>query len=425
MLYMVKNANIVTMDKDRPKASAAVVNGKYFAYVGDEAGALNYLQRNCFVDVQTIDCHGHLVLPGFNDSHMHYLHYVKTKIHVDLVGTASIRELLDRMKSGLKDYDPCSGLWHVGEGWNQDYFQDEKRFPTKDDLDRVSADYPIMVQRSCGHIGCLNSKALELFDIQASAPAEYLKYAERGEDGSFNGVIKENLFDYFKLKLPAPSYEALADMMVDCQKDLFAVGITSVQSDEYNYTPEVTFFLLQEALRKKSEDGSFKLRLGSQALYFDPEKLKEAFSKGYDHTFGNESVKITATKLLADGSLGARTAFMRQPYADDPSTKGLATFTQEGLDEMVMLSHQNNTPAIIHAIGDGAISMCLDAIEKAQNAMPYLKPRHGIVHCQVTDKAMIKRFKELDVVAFIQPVFIDYEMHIIYERVGKDLAQPS
>lgn len=425
MLYLVKNANIATMNKDQPKATAAVVNGKYFAYVGDEKGAELYLRNNFPGDYEELDCSGKLIIPGFNDSHMHYLHYVKTKMHVNLVGVSSLSELIERMRSGLKTYDYSSGLWHVGEGWNQDQFQDEKRFPTKYDLDEISSEYPIMIQRSCGHVGCLNSKALQLFNITDSAPPEYLKYAERGSDGTFNGIIKENLFDYFKLKLPAPSYEKLADMMAEYQYDMFAAGITSVQSDEYNYTPEGTFFLLQDLLRKKAEENSFKLRLGSQALYFKPEQLQSAFNKGYDHTFGNDSVKITATKLLADGSLGARTAYMRNPYADDPSTRGLATFTQEELDEMVMLSHQNNTPAIIHAIGDGAIQMCLDAIEKAQKAMPYLKPRHGIVHCQVTDKAMIKKFKELNVIAYIQPVFIDYDMHIIYERVGKELAETS
>lgn len=425
MQYMLKNANIVTMDKERPSACAAIVNGKYFAYIGDEKGAIQYAQTHFLNQFETIDCAGKLVLPGFNDSHMHYLHYVKTKIHVDLVGTSSISQLLERMTNGLKDYDAASGLWYVGEGWNQDYFEDEKRFLTKKDLDTISTDYPIMIQRACGHIGCLNSKALELFDMEEVGAAEYREYAELDKDGTLNGVIKENLFDYFKAKLPAPSYETLVDMMVEYQQDMFAVGITSVQSDEYNYTPEGTFFSLQEMLRKRAEDGSFKLRLGSQALYFKPELLQSAFDKGYDHTFGNDTVKITATKLLADGSLGARTAYMRKPYTDDPSTRGLASFTQEALDEMVMISHKNNTPALIHAIGDGAIEMCLNAIEKAQKSMPYLKPRHGIVHCQVTDRAMIKRFKDLDVIAFIQPIFIDYDMNIIYDRVGKEMAETS
>lgn len=425
MVLWIKNAKIATMDAEKPRASSAVVNGKYFTYVGDEEGAKACLDGLGDPDIRTIDLQGRLLIPGFNDSHMHYLHYVKTKIHVDLVGVSSMSELLERMKRSLKDYDPASGLWFVGEGWNQDYFQDEKRFPTCQDLDQITRDYPLMIQRACGHIGCLNSKALELFDWNTKEALEYTKYAELDEAGNRNGVIKENLFDYFKLKLPAPSAEALVDRMIDCQKDLFEAGITSVQSDEYNYIPEGLFFTLQELLRIASEEGRLKLRLSGQALYFKPEALRYAFEKGYDHTFGNDTLNISATKLLADGSLGARTALMRKPYVDDPSTRGLAMFTQEELDELVFISHRNNTPAIIHAIGDGAIQMCLDAIQKAREAMPYLKPRHGIVHCQVTDQALIRRFKELDVIAYIQPVFIDYDMNIIYERVGRELAESS
>jgi predicted amidohydrolase YtcJ len=356
---------------------------------------------------------------------MHYLHYVKTKIHVDLVGTSSLAELIGRMQESYRSYDPGSGLWFVGEGWNQDYFEDEKRFPTRHDLDRITTEHPVMIQRACGHIGCLNSKALELFDMSTKEAVEYRKYAETDKTGALTGVIKENLFDYFKSKLPAPSVETLTDMMIEYQKDMFEAGITSVQSDEYNYVPEGFFFTLQELLCIAAEERRLKLRLSSQALYFKPEALAYAFEKGYDHTFGNDTLHISATKLLADGSLGARTAYMRQPYADDPSTRGLSMFTQAELDEMVAISHRNNTPAIIHAIGDGAIEMCLNAIEKARKAMPYLAPRHGIVHCQVTDKALIHRFKELDVIAYIQPVFIDYDMNIIYDRVGRDLAESS
>ncbi|HPF18727.1 MAG: amidohydrolase [Bacillota bacterium] len=425
MIQWITNANIATMDARNARASSAVVNGKYFAYVGDEEGAKAYLDNQKDRDIRIIDLQGKLLIPGFNDSHMHYLHYVKTKIHVDLVGTSSLTELLERMKQSLESYDPDSGLWFVGEGWNQDYFADEKRFPTREDLDQITTEYPVMIQRACGHIGCLNSKALELFDMETKEAVEYRKYAEVGENGQLTGVIKENLFDYFKSKMPAPSVETLVEMMIEYQKDLFEAGITSVQSDEYNYVPEGLFFTLQELLRIASEERRFKLRLSSQALYFKPDALQYAFSKGYDHTFGNHTLHISATKLLSDGSLGARTALMRQPYADDPSTKGLAMFTQEELDEMVAISHRNNTPAVIHAIGDGAIQMCLDAIERAQKAMPYLKPRHGIVHCQVTDAALIRRFKELDVVAYIQPVFIDYDMNIIYDRVGKELAESS
>ncbi|MGI6719534.1 MAG: amidohydrolase [Anaerovoracaceae bacterium] len=425
MILWIKNARIATMDEDSPEASSAVVNGKYFAYVGDEAGAKQYVESQPDRDVRELDAGQRRIIPGFNDSHMHYLHYVKTKIHVDLTGTTSMRELIDRMREGLRHYDPNSGLWFVGEGWNHDFFEDEKRFPTRRDLDLISTEHPIMVQRACSHIGCLNSKALELFDMTTKEAVEYSKYADVDETGEMTGVIKESLFDYFKSKMPAPSIEALVEMMIDYQSDLFESGITSVQSDEYNYTPEGTFFELQDRLRREAEQKRLRLRISGQALYFKPDALEEAFANGYDHTYGNPTLHISSTKLLVDGSLGARTALMRQPYADDPETSGLAMFTQEELDELVMISHRNNTPAVIHAIGDKAIEMCLNAIERARKTMPYLTPRHGIVHCQVTDMDLIQRFKELDVVAYIQPVFIDYDMNIIYDRVGRELAETS
>ena len=366
MSLLIKNANIATMDSEQPRAQAAVVTGKYFAYVGTEEGAKEYIAAHNDGVCEEVDCGGQLLLPGFNDSHMHFLHYVKTRIHVDLVGCTSLKEVLDRMKEAYKTFDKSDGLWFVGEGWNQDYFTDEKRFLTKDDLDTITTDWPIMIQRTCGHVGVLNSKGIEMFDMSQGEGLKYKEYAEVGPDGKLNGVIKENLFDYMKTTLPAPSLEKLMDLMEKHQYDLFEKGLTSVQSDEGNYTPAGRYHDLQKLMRERAEKGTFKLRLASQMLYFNAEKLKWAFSEGYDTSFGNDTVKISCTKLLSDGSLGARTALMRKPYADDASTTGLALWTQEGLNEMVEISQRQNVPVAVHAIGDGAVEMVINAVEAAQ-----------------------------------------------------------
>ena len=175
MSLLIRNANIATMDSEQPRAKAAVVTGKYFAYVGTEEGAKEYIAAHNDGTCEEVDCGGQLLLPGFNDSHMHFLHYVKTCIHVDLVGCTSLKEVLDRMKKAWETFDTKDGLWFVGEGWNQDYFTDEKRFPTKEDLDTITADWPIMIQRTCGHVGVLNSKGIELFDM---SQGEGLKYKD-------------------------------------------------------------------------------------------------------------------------------------------------------------------------------------------------------------------------------------------------------
>ena len=429
MSLWIKNANIATMDSENPTACSAIVVDEFFAYVGSEEGAAEYLKEHPVSDLEILDMQGQFVMPGFNDSHMHYLHYAKAKKGaVDLYGCTSLKEVIDRMKKGFAEqYDKNSGLWLSGEGWNHDYFTDEKRFPNSKDLDAVTTEYPMIVMRTCFHVATLNSKAMELLNINKDTVAQYGAFAETYPDGTPNGVIKEHVFDNIKANLPAPGLEQLMEMMVECQEDLFSYGITSIQSDDFKYTPDGVAYDMMAMIRDASEQGRYKVRMAEQALLMSKQEVDQFFDeKGFDDSYGNRSFKISCVKILSDGSLGARTALMRKPYADDPSTCGLAIFkTQEELDYIVLKAHRNNMAAAIHAIGDGAVEMCLNSIERARREMPYLHPRHGIVHCQITDKEQIRRFKELDVIAYIQPVFIDYDMHIVFDRVGKELADTS
>jgi len=428
MSLWIKNANIATMDSENPKAESAVVIGDFFAYVGTEAGAEAFLAEHPQAELEVVDCEGQFLIPGFNDSHMHYMHYVKAKkLSVDLGGCTSMAELVQRMKDGFaNNYDKNSGLWLMGEGWNDSYFTDEKRFPTSKDLDAVTTEYPMLVMRTCFHVGTMNSKAMEVLGINRETVKAFGEFAETYEDGEPNGIIKENVLDDIKSNLPAPSLETLLQMMIDCQQDMFELGLTSIQSDDVKYTPEGMSFDMMKLIREAFEDGRMKLNFAEQALYTEKETVDEFFAKGFDDSFGNRKMKITCIKVLADGSLGARTALMRKPYYDDPTTTGLAIYeNQEDLDYIVMKAHENNMAAAIHAIGDGAVEMCLKAIERARREMPHLHPRHGIVHCQITDKEQVQRFKDLDVIAYIQPVFIDYDMHIVFDRVGKELGDTS
>ncbi|MBQ7795734.1 MAG: amidohydrolase [Lachnospiraceae bacterium] len=429
MSLWIKNANIATMDREHPKAEAAVVMDGFFAYVGTEEGAEEFVKAHPAEQFEIVDCDGQFLMPGFNDSHMHYLHYAKAKKGaVNLSGCTSLKEVLDRMKHGLEhQYDKESGLWLTGEGWNHDYFADEKRFPNSKDLDTVTTEYPMIIMRTCFHVAVLNSKAMELLNINKETVKQYGAFAETYEDGEPNGVIKENVLDDMKSNLPAPGLEALLEMMIECQEDLFAAGITSVQSDDFKYTSDGKAYEMMSLIREASEQGRFKLRMAEQALLTEKATVDEFFDeKGFDDSYGNRSFKFSCVKILTDGSLGARTALMRKPYEDDPTTCGLAIYEkQEDLDYIVMKAHRNNMAAALHAIGDGAVDMCLNAIERARREMPHLHPRHGIVHCQITDKEQIRRFKELDVIAYIQPVFIDYDMHIVFDRVGKELGDTS
>ena len=421
MEYIIKNAVIATMDKENPFAEAAVVKDGKFAFCGAQSEA----EETVSPDAKVLDCDGKFVMPSFNDSHMHYLHYVKTKLSVDLCGSTSVDDIVEKMSTAFEHFDRESGLWLVGEGWNQDYFTSgERRFPNAKDLDKISSEYPVLIMRACYHIGVLNTKAMELMGLDAAKAAELGAFCEVDENGEPTGIIKENYFDDVKSRLPYPGLEVLVKMMLDCQNDLYEQGITAVQSDDMKYAPEGKAYDLLDELKAASLDGRLKVHYAEQALSQTKEEVDDWFCHEH-YKMRDGSFKVSCLKLISDGSLGARTAFMKKPYADDASTRGIAIYSQEELSSFVLEAQKRNTPAAIHAIGDGAMEMCLNAIENAQKAVPEYSPRHAIVHCQITSKEQVDRLANLGIIALTQPVFIDYDMHIVYDRAGKDLAETS
>lgn len=421
MEYIIRNAKIATMDKENPFAEAAVIKDGIFSFCGSTEGAESAASEGAKI----LDFGGRLMMPSFNDSHMHYLHYVKTKLSVSLRGTVSVEDIVRKMSTALEHFDRASGLWLIGEGWNHDYFTEgEKRFPTAADLDRISADYPVLIMRTCYHVGVLNTKAMVLIGLDSEKAKELGAFCEVDENGNPNGVIKENYFDEVKSKLPYPNLSTLVKMMLESQNDLFEQGITAIQSDDMKYAPEGQAYELLDELKKASLDGRLSVHYAQQALSQTKEEVDDWFS--HEHYKWREgSFKVSCLKIISDGSLGARTAFMKEPYADDPSTRGIPIYTREELDGFVLEAQKRNTPAAVHAIGDGAMEMCLNAIENAKNAYPEYSPRHAIVHCQITSEEQKKRLCRLGIIPLTQPVFIDYDMHIVYDRAGKELAESS
>ena len=420
-MQLLKNGVIATMDPARPLAQAAVVEGDRFAWVGTGEEAEDFVRRYSHGPWETVDLEGGFVMPGFNDSHLHFIHYVKTKLSVDLFGVSSLAELQARMRRGLEGFDGSGGRWLLGEGWNQELFTDGKRFPTRRDLDQVSTQCPILILRGCFHVGVLNSKALELLGIDRDTVERYGVFAEREADGSPNGVVKENVLDDIKAAVPSIGLEDLLEQVVRAQEDLFALGLTSIQSDDFKYAPAEAPYALMEGLRCLAESGRMKLRLSEQALLTEPETLEEFFARGGAEYGGGSRFRISTVKILADGSLGARTAYLREDYADAPGQRGLPIYEdQEGLDRLVLAAHRRGLPVAVHAIGDGGAEMVLRAVERARREIPWLSPRHGMVHCQIMDGGQLRRMKELEMTAFVQPVFINGDMHIAPARLGAE-----
>jgi predicted amidohydrolase YtcJ len=415
------NGNIYTMDKPS-HADAFVVEGNKFVYVGSQSGAREHLKNQSFNEV---DLMGNFVMPGFNDSHMHFLYFSKGLQNVNLTGVRSIEEIKERLKERLNTREDGDNSWLEGEGWNHDYFIDEKRFPNKFDLDSVTGHVPAIIVRACMHIGVLNSAALKILGLNKETAKKYGELIGTLPDGEPNGTIKEGLLTIVKTQISAADLDTLKNIIDEAQHFALAQGITSIQTDDLAYTPKRDYEFLFQVFKELDKEERLKVRVGEQCMISDPELLKGFFEKGYNHGYGNNKYRVNCIKVFSDGSLGARTAALRAPYKDSPGTKGIEIFTQEEINELVLISHKNNCPVAMHAIGDKALETCLNAIENAQKSYPSYNLRHGIVHCQITDEEILNRIRELNVMTFIQPIFIDYDMHIVHDRVGNALAETS
>ena len=419
---IILNGKIATMvSKYISWAEAIAIKDKKIAKVGTNEEVLDLKSDN----TEIIDLKGKTVLPGFNDSHMHLLSYGYSCRAVNLNGTESIDGIVERIKDFIKDKNIKKGKWIVGRGWNDDYFKDEKTFPTRYDLDRVSTEHPIAIIRACGHIQIANSKALELAGITKDTPQIEGGKFDLDENREPTGIFREKAIELLTSQIPEPTVEDIKEMLLEGIEDANSCGITSIQTDDFEAIPGNNFHNILKAYRELEEEGKLSLRIYEQCLLPSMDRINSFLNSGYRTGWGNEYFRIGPLKLLGDGSLGARTAALTQPYADCPDTRGIPVFTQEEIDELVEVAHNNDMQVAVHCIGDKAMYMTFEAIEKALNKNPREDHRHGIVHCQITNEYLLNKFKELNTVAYIQPIFLDYDWKIVKDRVGEKLEKTS
>ena len=369
----------------------------------------------------TVDLDGNFVCAGFNDSHMHVLNLGQALSVAPLhLYTGSLQEML----LCLKAMKPGRGGWILGRGWNQDFFADVSRMPNRWDLDAVSAEFPVCAVRACGHAMVVNSKALELLGITAATPqipgGEIVM-----EEGVPNGVLFDNAMNLVYAAVPAPSKEDIKSMLRAACSMLNCYGITSCQSDDYAVFQNVPWALINEAYREMEADGELTVRVYEQANFNNLPALSQFVAAGNVTGAGTDFFRIGPLKMLGDGALGARTAYLTKPYADDPSTCGLSVFTPEEFDTLIGYANAHNMQVAVHCIGDGCLDLVLNSIEKALTAHPRADHRHGIVHCQITRPDQLEKIAKMDLHVYAQSIFLDYDLHIVEDRVGKELAQSS
>lgn len=421
MNLILTNGKIHTMDMSNKITEAVAVKDDKIVKVGTNDEVLSLKTDNTTI----IDLKGKVMVPGFNDSHMHLFNFANSLNMVDLNNCSSVEGLIKTIKVFIEEKNIGKNKWVRGKGWNQDYFKTEKRFPTRYDLDKVSTEHPIVITRACIHICVVNSKALELMGVTNETPQVEGGQFDLDENGEPLGIFREKALSLVYDKIPSPTSEEIKNIIKEAASYANSKGLTSIQSDDFTSIPGIDYNKVISVYNELKETRNLTLRVNEQCLLPRKDMIKKFLQEGYNTGQGDEFFKIGPLKLLVDGSLGARTAALCQPYFDDPSTSGILVYDQEELNELILIAHNSGMQIAVHCIGDKAMYMTFEAIEKALGVNPRKNHRHSIVHCQITDETLINKFKELDMSAHIQPIFIHYDLHIVEDRIGKERMKNS
>ena len=371
-------------------------------------------------DAKVYDAKGRTVVPGFIDSHQHLLNTGVALSDIRLHAATAIAEVKQIARDYIAERKPAAGTVLHGMGWNQDYFTDEHRLLTVRDLDEISTEHPLVFERACGHMLVANTLAMKLAGITPETVPPEGGMIGHFEDGSLNGIFAENARAPMLALFRNKSLEDTMRLIRVAMKHAAETGVTSVQTCDIRGGSWRT---TMEAYERVAADHPLT-RVYHQSSFMNPAEYKEFLDEGHVMGKGTPFNRFGPLKLFVDGSLGARTAYMRQPYHDDPTTRGIPTLTVEELDTLVGMADSHGCGVAIHAIGDAAVEGVLNAYDKVCH--DGLNPlRHGIIHVQITDIPLVERFTKNHILALVQPIFLHYDTQIVEARVGKELAATS
>lgn len=387
------NGDIHTMDRGKPRAQAIAIVGNRVLAVGSDSEILALLAPGG----KAIDLAGRTVAPGFTDAHLHFMSYGISLKQVDLAEVPTLEEALERVAAGAAD-TPAGG-WVHGRGWDHSLWEGGV-FPTKIDLDRVVPENPVYLRRKCGHAGWANSRALELAGITAATPDPFGGAIDRDPGtGEPTGILKELAMDLVAGLFEEPTLEEAMEAIKTAMANAHRLGITGV------HTMEGATAL--SALEQLEADGELALRV---LIQIPEANLDAAIQTGLRTGFGNERLRIGGVKAFADGALGARTAYMIEPFEGSEDDCGIPVATAEHLKELVGKAARAGIASFIHAIGDRANREVLDAVKASRNAGEGRQLRHRIEHTQLLHPNDIPRLAELGVIASMQPIHATQDM---------------
>jgi predicted amidohydrolase YtcJ len=346
------------------------------------------------------------IFPGFNDAHTHLGSAGRTKLNVDLAEVKSLAEMQQKIQVAAKG--ASAGHWLTGGRWDHTLWA-QKVLPTRQDLDGVTGGHPAFLQRVDGHIAIANSAALAAARITGKTQSPQGGAIDLDANGQPTGILRESAMGLVEKVIPPPGHDERRKGDELAINDALSQGVTSVQD-----LSDWQDFLVFEEMEK---EGDLHLRI-SEWLPFSA-SLDDLKKMRAHHDIKDPMLHTGMLKGFMDGSLGSRTAAMKAPFADDPANTGLPQYKQDELNKMAVERSAAGFQLGFHAIGDKAAAMALEAF--AQPGVPKTA-RNRIEHDQVVDPADIPRYKQLGVIASMQPNHLLTDMNWAEDRLGPQRA---
>lgn len=400
------NGNIYTLDKNKPLAEAIAIKGNRIFMVGSNEEVMETAGEETLV----FDLQGKTVIPGLIDAHVHFLSYGSSLKELNLVGTKSVEEIIEIVKKGLPEFK--LGEWITGHGWDHEDWE-KKEFPTYKEISEVTPNNPVYFTRVDGHAGWANKKAMEIAGITKETPDPPGGRIIRGENGEPTGVFIDAAQNLIEKHIPEKSYEWKKDAVLKAQEECLRLGLTEVHEAG---SSEESIRIYKDLIK----EGKLKIKIYSML------SGEDHFSKYMDKPpIIREGGKLTirAVKLFMDGALGSRGAALFEPYSDDPKNYGLLLMDEEKLYRITKLALKRGYQVCVHAIGDRANFLALNAFERAIKESGTKDHRLRIEHAQVVRLQDMERFAKLGVIPSMQPTHATSDMYWAEKRLGSERAK--
>ncbi|MGP4041577.1 amidohydrolase [Gracilibacillus sp. D59] len=400
---LIFGGTIYTMEDESSTTEAVYVEKGTIIDVGKELDLRNTFMHR--ID-QEYNLDGATMYPGFVDSHLHIIGHGEKLLHLDLSSMKSAKEVLHTLERKAKKLE--TDEWLIADGWNENQWQDA-RIIDKKELDDISYGHPIILSRICRHAIIVNSKVLELAGIRSETEDPQGGKIIRDPTGEPTGYLLDQAQELVKEIMPPISEAKLQETVKVAIEDLLRLGLVGGHSEDLSYYGgfERTLKAYHQILPKKYK---FRAHLLVHHLVFD-----EMLDQGLRYGDGGEFTTLGAMKIFSDGALGGRTAWLSEPYHDDPNNVGIPIHKLHNLEILFQKARKFDHPVAVHAIGDKAVEEIVTCIEKYPLSNG-LKDR--IIHAQIMNDKLLDRLKNIPIVLDIQPSFVASDFPWVKDRLG-------